>query len=253
MLSYALGDRVLADYNERIESEDISLFTILTAMSHEDRRTFLKIQNVVRSISLRYVYLEVGSDLGGSLISPLMDTRCEKAISIDIRCQSQPDERGRLFDFPENSSERMRHELRKSGVPESAFQRLTTFDADVSEVTLVEIGTTSQFAFIDAEHTNRAAFRDFLNVRRLIDSSSVVAFHDANLIFDALLNIEEMLVYQKVEFTATYALDCMFVLAFGSLARPIQHVLSDRRVDREQFMARSRQALNQEIARNTAR
>jgi hypothetical protein len=85
---------------------------------------------------------------------------------------------------------------------------------------------------------------------RFKDSSSVVAFHDANLVFDGLLNIEELLLYEKAEFTATYALDCMFVLAFGSLARPIRDALSDRRIDREQFIARSHHALNLEIARN---
>jgi hypothetical protein len=78
-----------------------------------------------------------------------------------------------------------------------------------------------------------------------------VAFHDANLVFDGLLNIEEMLLHEKLEFTATYASDCMFVLAFGGLARPVQDALNKNRVDRDEFIAQSRRALNLEIARNT--
>jgi hypothetical protein len=145
----------------------------------------------------------------------------------------------------------MRTELKQAGTTEDALARLMTFDTDASRVTLAQIGSRAHFAFIDAEHTNRAVFRDFLSVRRLMDSSSVIAFHDANLVFDGLLNVEEMLMDEGVEFTATYASDCIFVLAFGSLAAPIKQVLSDTCIDREQFVSRSRRALNMEIARNT--
>jgi hypothetical protein len=76
---FPLGETTLTDYNARIEVDDVSIFSIVTAMSAEDKRSFLKIQNVVRLVNPNYAYLEIGSDLGGSLIAPLMDTHCERA------------------------------------------------------------------------------------------------------------------------------------------------------------------------------
>ena len=239
------------DYDARIQARDVSIFSILTAMSSEDKRSFLEIQNVVRSYKPGYIYLEVGSDLGGSLIPPLLDGRCNKVISIDLRVESQLDERGRRFDFPDNSAERMHSELRNAGVPESAFGRMITFDSDASSVTLAHTGAQAQFAFIDGEHTNRAVFRDFLNIRRLMDPSCVVAFHDANLIFDGLLNIEELLRHEGADFTAIYAPDTVFVLAFGGLVGPVNAALGGRQVNQDEFVAQSRRVLNIEIARNT--
>ena len=239
------------DYSARIEARDNSVFSILTAMSGDDKRSFLEVQNVIRSYDPSYTYLEVVSDLGGSLIAPLLDRCCVRALSIDSRPGSQPDERGRHFDFPDNSAERMRSELRNAGVSEAALSSLVTFDADASSVTLAH--AQARFAFIDAEHTNRAVFRDFLNVRRFMIPSHVVMFHDANLIFDGLLNIEEMLHHEGANFTAIYAPDTMFVVAVGALVEPIKAAFRGRQMDREEFVARSRRALSIEIARSTER
>jgi len=75
----------------RIQARDISIFSILTALSSADRRSFLDFQNAVREFDSQYTYLEVGSHLGGSLIAPLIDSRCRTAISIDNRTSSSPD------------------------------------------------------------------------------------------------------------------------------------------------------------------
>lgn len=134
------------DFAEPIQARDVSIFSILTAMSLEDKRSFLEIQNVVRSYKPGYIYLEIGSDLGGSLIAPLLDYRCNRVISIDLRVASQPDERGRRFDFPDNSPARMCSELRNAGVPESAFERMITSDSDAS-VTLAHYRRPSAICF----------------------------------------------------------------------------------------------------------
>ncbi|MET0745049.1 MAG: hypothetical protein ABWY78_16880, partial [Microvirga sp.] len=136
--------------DEMIEKCDTSIFSILSAMSQGDRTTLLEAINLARNFDPNYTYLEVGSDLGGSIIAPLMDSRCSCALSIDLRPPSQPDERGVDFDFPDNSAARMRQILEDAGVSRGGMLKLQTFDADVSSLTLADLGQMSRVAFIDA-------------------------------------------------------------------------------------------------------
>ena len=104
----------------------------------------------------------------------LVDPLCRQVLSVDKRPASQPDERGMMFDYEANSTQRMLNVL-KSHVPESAFLKLNTFDADVSDLNTTQIPRKVDFAFIDAEHTIAAVFRDFLGIRRFLADSFVVA------------------------------------------------------------------------------
>src|SRR5215467_3571335 len=140
--------------------------------------------------------------------------------------------------------------LRSAGVTLMDLSKLKTFDLDASAVPLGAVAGRCRFAFIDAEHTNNAVFRDFLSVRRFMLEDSVVAFHDGNLIFDGLLNIEEMLRSEGAIFTPIYLPDQLFVLGFGALATKIPQASEGRALDREKFIAQSRQALNADIIRN---
>ena len=238
--------------DERILRGDTSLFTILTAMSPNDRETFLELQNVIGGLYPGYCYLEVGSDLGGSLIAPLLDSRCGHLASVDLRPDSQPDERGRHFDFPDNSTARMVQLLTDQGVSEQALSRLRTFDADLAEIPFWRIGMRARLAFIDAEHTNQAAFRDWLNVSRFMEQDGIVAFHDANLIFDGLENVQAMLRHQGVHFSAYYLPDTMFIVATGQAAEEASRALRHRSLDAAAFRASARRALNQEIAHSVS-
>jgi hypothetical protein len=77
----------------RIEALDTSVFAIQPG-HYSDRTSFLRVQRLVRTIQPDYAYLEVGSDLGGSLLPHLLDPACRVAVSVDPRPESQPDERG---------------------------------------------------------------------------------------------------------------------------------------------------------------
>ena len=88
-----------ADFSERLASLDVGLFhAIFTQSSDRDRRSWLAVQRSVRRPA-GYVYLEVGSHLGGSIQQHLLDPWCRQIISIDKRPLSQHDDRdgGRTF------------------------------------------------------------------------------------------------------------------------------------------------------------
>ena len=238
--------------DEHILSADTSIFTIVTAMSEADKAAFLNVQNVVGGLYPGYCYLEVGSDRGGSIIAPLLDSRCGTLISVDLRPAVQPDERGRAFEFPENTTAKMLESLADKGVSERALSRLRTFDTDLAELPFWRVGQKARFGFIDAEHTNQAVFRDWLGVSRFIEDDSIVAFHDSNLIFDALENIKVMLRHQAVCFSAHYLRDSMFVLGLGAMAEETARAFADKAFDPGDFIAASRAALNADIAHSVS-
>ena len=96
-----------SDYVRGIERSDTAVFRLLTQSSEGDRRSLLDIQNIVRAVDASYVYLEVGSHLGGTLLPHLMDPLCRVVVSVDPRPASQADERGRVFHYERNSTSRM--------------------------------------------------------------------------------------------------------------------------------------------------
>ena len=243
----------MADFlDDRIKRGDASIFTIITALSQADKAVFLELQNIVGSLHPGYCYLEVGSDRGGSIIAPLFDSRCGALISVDPRPEIQPDERGVSFRFPENTTAKMLEILAAAGVSQRALARLRTFDTDISNLPFWRVGIKARLSFIDAEHTNQAVFRDWLNVSRFMERDSIVAFHDANLIFDGLENIQSMLRHQGACFSAYYLPDTIFVLALGAMAEEVTRAFAARSLDRVRFVAASRAALNAVIARNVS-
>ncbi len=85
------------DIAVRIESLDVSLFDAVPSQSTiGDRQAWLAVQRSLRQQS-EYVYLEIGSHLGGSIQQHLVDPRCRKIVSIDRRPLSQPDDRGQAL------------------------------------------------------------------------------------------------------------------------------------------------------------
>jgi Methyltransferase domain len=239
----------MSDFKDaQIRSHDTSIFTILTAMSQADKAAFLELQNIIGSLYPGYSYLEVGSDQGGSLIGPLFDSRCGALVSVDLRPPMQPDERGRTFDFPDNSTGRMLEILAKNGVSKTALARLRCFDTDLEQLPFWRVGQRARLAFIDAEHTNQAVFRDWLNVSRFMAADSIVAFHDANLIFDALENIQAMLKHQAICFSAHYLPSSMFVIGTGTMAEECSRAFQTSALNAADFIAISKEALQVEIA-----
>ncbi len=242
-----------ANAEHAIEQRDIEIFKIHSETTFGDRRSLLTIQNIVRDRVPRYTYLEVGSHLGGTLYPHLTDPRCGLAYSVDKRPLSQPDERGVRYHYDGNSTARMVDELRPL-LSASAIAKLRTHDADLSELTATAIPVRADLAFIDAEHTNRAAFRDFLRILRYVNDNAVIVYHDAALLFDALCNAEEFLIHQGIRHQIWYLEDVIFACFLGDFVEAGAAALSDICFDQERKIAQWQEELWNEIAgrRHTA-
>ena len=230
---------------------DTSVFSVETQTTPQDRQSLLSIQAAVRNARDHYVYLEVGSHLGGTLVPHLQDPRCKKVISVDARPPSQLDERGVIFDYVGNSTQRMVETL-KGQLPEAALLKLNTIDADISDVTTKQISSKIDLALIDAEHTNVAVFRDFIAVQKFLQSASVVVFHDAHLIYDGLQNIECHLRDKGLDFDAFFLPSCVFVILLGKLDAPVASSLRGLAIERQAFIEGARAALWRTIAANVS-
>jgi hypothetical protein len=156
------------------------VFTILTALSENDRKSLLRIQRAVRNKVGRYAYLEIGSEMGGSLIPYPLDPLCGSAVSIDLRPKSMPDKRGTYFHYPDNSTEKMLRTLTEH-IGAEPLAKLRAFDSDVSQVPASALPAKPNLAMIDGEHTNIACFSDFVNVLALVESNAIIAFEQLNV------------------------------------------------------------------------
>jgi hypothetical protein len=97
-----------ARFEERLRALDLHLFDAIPSQtSRRDRRCLLAMQVVCRERFGEYAYLEIGSHLGGSLQTHVLDPRCRRLYSIDSRPNVQPDDRGKLDLYPGNATERM--------------------------------------------------------------------------------------------------------------------------------------------------
>lgn len=230
---------------DKIASGDISIFSVHSQISAGDQRSLLRLQNIVRERS-PYRYLEVGSHVGGSLLPHLLDPRCEDVISIDIRPAQQWDERGQYFYYEDNTTQRMIEHLTPV-VPKEAMIKLRTFDRAASTVSAADIGALADLAFIDAEHTTTAVFADFLSVYKLVKADAIIYFHDSNLVFDALLNIQATLCFVGVEHRAIFLPENIFAIAFGGFIGPFDGLDA---IEPTAFIARSRAALHDYITKS---
>jgi hypothetical protein len=233
-----------------IEDADPAIFRLPSETQLGDKRMLLACQNIVRRINQSYVYVEIGSYMGGTLVPHLLDARCSLVISIDKRPEQQPDERAVTFDYTRSSTALMLERL-ESCLPFSALLKLETHDCDAIALPDKVYVTKFNLAFIDGEHTNRAAFQDFLSLWRFAAEDCVIVFHDANLITDALANVEAFLRYQGVKFESLVLPDVVFAVFIGKYAR-LANPLARHAADKEGFMRASKEALWDDIARMRA-
>ena len=223
-----------------IEALDTRIFTLAASQtSKRDRQSLLRLQRFIRTRDPAYRYLEIGSHLGGSLLPHLADPRCAAAFSIDPRPASQPDARGRSFDYPANSTERMLGLLREK-LGEQPLGKLRTFDLDAVEVTPEMIDGSIRLALIDGEHTVMAAFSDFISILPLLAPDAVIVWHDANLVCDAIRNAERVLVWQGVPFCTVFLADHVAAIAVGAMAEPLATELGPESLARETYLANAR-------------
>jgi hypothetical protein len=233
----------------QILSFDPSIFSIESQTSEFDRISLLRLQSIVRRICGKYVYLEIGSHLGGTLLPHLLDPACEAVHSIDPRPLSQPDERGKAFNYDDNSTQRMIDRLALAAPPR-ALDILTTWEKDAANIPPTAFSRKFNLALIDGEHTNLAVFSDFLSILPVLSRDAVVAFHDANLVLDGIGNIERFLRYEKTEHVTMFLRDCVAVIGLRGARHVIEAELGPHALDRVEYETWARNAVRAEIAQN---
>lgn len=238
---------LVSDDGSFVDALDISIFCIPTAATENDRRSLLRIQRCVRDKP--YCYLEVGSELGGSLVPHLVDPHCTSVFSIDLRVSSQADERAETFYYPADGEEAMIAALAEN-LGEESLSKLKTFRCDVSQLSSKDIPSQARLALIDAEHTNVACFSDAVSVLRFLERDAIVSFHDANLIADAIQNFETMLRFLEVSFSTVFLPDCVAAIGIGAMANVVSQRLQVLSLPRDEYLARVRKERWKMVARS---
>lgn len=184
------GRRNLNEWINKINDLDVSLFEKIPSQTSDgDRRSILAVQRVTAKKNKEYVYLEIGSHLGGSIQPHLVDDRCKRIYSIDARPAQQPDDRspGYTAYYDDNSTDRMLNLLMDIG--HGDVRKIKCFDTDASEVDLNQIEQKPQIAFIDGEHTQISVISDFRFCGSVLSDEGTILFHDFNIIYPAIVQI----------------------------------------------------------------
>lgn len=179
-------------------------------------RVLIRLQELI-SARGAYNYLEIGSFMGRSLQPHVQDADCKRAVSIDLRPDVTPDERGSLDDYKGISAQDMIEGLAEYCTPEE-LAKLETI-TDTSDVLRDFEPEQFDLAFIDAEHTNVAAFRDFLNVLRVIRKDGVICFDDSSLVYSGLRNALAVLEDRGIPHAVGYGQGEVTIVALGESAQ----------------------------------
>jgi hypothetical protein len=164
----------------RVRELDTSLFWPIESETTEpDRQSLLALHAAIAERG-PFHYLEIGSHLGGSLQAMVADARCHTIVSIDTRPPSQPDDRGGMYHYAQNSTQRMLDWL--GSVHGADLTKLSTFERGTDQLSVAELPARPSFCFIDGEHTREAALRDARFCLEATTADAVIAFHDSDIV-----------------------------------------------------------------------
>lgn len=204
-------------FSRRLDELDLSLFAYIPSESFEgDRQSWLAVQRLVRRAG-RYIYLEIGSHIGGSIQQHLVDPCCTRIISIDSRPPCQPDDRGQVFFYEGNSTARMLDNLR--GVSPADLGKLTCYDCDATEINADALPGRPTFCFIDGEHTHAAVLSDFEFCLKVCASDAVICFHDDIVVWRTLRQVVSLLRRRGIPFAARKFTGREYGCTFGIFLR----------------------------------
>jgi hypothetical protein len=176
------------EHLRRIEELDVSLFNAVPSMtSTDDRRSFLVVQRAIARKREGFAYLEIGSHLGGSIQPYLLDHRCSRVYSIDVRSAATPDDRLGVYVYDDNTTERMLQGLREFGG--DTVEKIECFDGGASTIETSRIDAKPSIALIDGEHTKQAVLTDWEFCRDVVADDAIILFHDFSIIYPAILDI----------------------------------------------------------------
>jgi hypothetical protein len=170
---------MISDENRRLlKDRDIRMYELVPSQtSPGDRRSLLELQRMVREKHGTYVYLEIGSFLGGTLTPFCIDEACRAIYSVDARVVTAPNEGSCLTsDYGSHTSLAMRQRLAAATGFDSS--KLLCLDSDMRNVAEDALPQKPHLVFIDGEHTNTAVFSDFVAVEKFLAADAVIAFHD---------------------------------------------------------------------------
>ena len=197
------------DFETAIAEGTLDLFSpIVAELSDADKSSLLALQRIARD-QLSYVYLEIGSHLGGSLQPHLRDPKCTLMYSIDPRPAVQNDSRGVRFGYRDNSTQRMLDGLRP--LVADRLGKIRTFECDASQVHFGD-EPTADLIFIDGEHTDAAAYSDALSALRFAAPNALIVFHDAPIVYEGIARFVEQLKSERT-FVGFGLPDNLFVIA----------------------------------------
>lgn len=204
----------MENFESLLENLDLKLFKqIHSQTSDNDKRSLLACQKAAGELLPEFIYLEIGSYVGGSLQPYIFDQKCRKIISIDKRPKAAPDERGMEMIYLNNTTAAMLENLKKLSA--DGVRKIQTIDGDVSEIDASLVTEKPQLCFIDGEHTDEATFRDFRFCLDVMASDGAILFHDAPIIYNALSKVVDYLREKGVKFRAYNLPDFVFVVEIG--------------------------------------
>lgn len=176
--------------SDRIMALDITVFDTVPSQTRPgERRSLLALQRAIARKHDPYVYLEIGSYLGGSLQPHVLDPRCARIHSIDPRPDVAADDRAPGFQkvFSGNTTARMLENLAR--VDADAARRITTYESNAKAIDPRRIGERPHLAFIDGEHTREAVLGDFDFCAGVVRPGGIIAFHDFYIVAPAVMEI----------------------------------------------------------------
>jgi hypothetical protein len=204
-------------FDRRLERLDTGLFDgIPSQTTDNDKRSLLALQLAIRSLSTPYTYLEIGSYLGGSIQTHLLDPSCAVIYSLDTRPASHPDNSGLRQRYPDNTTERMMENLRRIGDP-GKVRNLAGETEALDWAKTEDPGV--DLCFIDAEHRDEAVLRDFEFCHSTLHGSGVIVFHDAQLVYQGIARALAGLRAAGTDFHAYNLPSTLLVVEIGD--RPI--------------------------------
>jgi methyltransferase family protein len=160
-----------------------------------------------------FVYLEIGSYLGGSLQVLMRDPRCRTVLSIDPRLTHAPDKRSGTWTYEDNSTQHMTHLLGE--LPSVDLTKLVTFETSTEALTTKKLPDRPSYCFIDGEHTDDAVLRDARFCASALDGEGVIAFHDAAMLQQAICTFVRDY-WQDISFALAFTGE-VFAIEFGGL------------------------------------
>jgi hypothetical protein len=206
-------EKLTAELRARLDALDVSLFKAIRSQTEQgDRASLLALQSACAERHGRYSYLEIGSHLGGSLQAFVRDERVESVVSIDLRPEFTPDDRGKNIPYHGNSTQRMLDLL--AAIPGADLTKLHTLDADTRTLAPDRVSVRPQLCFIDGEHTYESCFADAQFCRQVLAPDGAIAFHDAPIIFPAIATFLRELRRDDVHAVAYPLPERVFVIEF---------------------------------------